>query len=590
MLIPRRKLEIFVRDIANQCFSSRQNRANRGTFFQNYFQSGSADQSNAAMFNKTFTSMDDLESLLYSPVSLRFHIGDPDNPNLLNEAKGRAASSKLRAYARRSDTDTMISAAVRVGLVKGKGFIKQLWKGSDFAPQLIQPESLGVMNESWTCLDENMEAFAHTMMITPHQFLRLIQNHRDRDDLFKKAKRYTRESAGGLPDTQNAAMQVVVGGLYPFQPAGIAPNGMRGVVDWMSQPRAELAAEIQQSMLELVEVWVWDDERQDWATFQIVGNDILVLGKYALVNAFAWDPSTGKSVDCLKGQHPFSEFCTNPVDDYFWGRSEISHLIGLQEAINARIIGTNKMLRKQEDPATKFIGSTGVNQVALSRFRKPGGYWTETNPNAKVEHDQTTIPQDIWASLHEYERMFDDVMGLPPIARGKGEAGVRSAQHANTLVRQFSPRFKDRALLTERNVEGLGGKMLDLARAHDSRKLTAWVAKDAAGIQGDALDIFTTPPAPGLVPVRFLFGDLPEELTLTVDSHSSSPAFAAESRGLHFDLLKVGAEGPEELVEHVDVTDPEELQMSITRRNIARAQAEKEKEAIKLLGHGGRRH
>ena len=48
--------------------------------------------------------------------------------------------------------------------------------------------------------------------------------------------------------------------------------------------------------------------------------------------------------------------------------------------------------------------------------------------------------------LHEYERMFDAVMGLPPIARGKGDTGVRSKSHADTLVRQFSPREHDDVL------------------------------------------------------------------------------------------------------------------------------------------------
>ena len=110
MIIPRRKLEGFVRDIVNQCFSSRQERTNRGQFFQNYFTTGAADPANAAMFNKVYASIDDLESLLFSPVSLRFKIADPDNPNVLNEAKGRAGASRIRHHARKSDTDTMISA------------------------------------------------------------------------------------------------------------------------------------------------------------------------------------------------------------------------------------------------------------------------------------------------------------------------------------------------------------------------------------------------------------------------------------------------------------------------------------------------
>ena len=584
MDIPRRKLEGFVRDTADQCFSSRAERINRGEFFQNYFTTGSSDVTSPALYNKVFASVDDLESLLYSPVSLRFHIGDPDAPNALNEAKCRAASAKLRTFARQSETDTMISDANRVGLVKGKGVIKQLFKRGSFSPSLIQPEDMGVLRENVTQLDENMEAFAHTMLITTHQFARLVSNHVDKADLMRKARRYVNPSTGSTR-MKNAAMPVSIGGLHPFQAAStVSASGLRGMVNWMAQPKPSLAPEVEQSLLELQEVWVWDDAREDWATFQIVGDDMLIMGKYQIINALAYDPQTKQSVAMLKGVHPFREFCANPVDDYFWGRSEISHLIGLQEAINARIAGINRLLRLQEDPTTKFVGSTGVNQTALARYRKPGGYWTDTNPNAKIEKDVVTIPQDLWGSLHEYERMFDDMMGLPPVAKGKGESGVRSNNHAQTLVRQFSPRFKDRALLTERSVEALGGLMLDLARAHDDRKLTAWVPQKEAGVEASEPDPLTVAPATGLVEVKFRFADLPENVTLTIDSHSSSPAFSQDAKALAFDLLKVGAMSAAELVEHVDATDPDELQMGIMRREIARAEAEKQKAVLKAMG------
>jgi hypothetical protein len=152
----------------------------------------------------------------------------------------------------------------------------------------------------------------------------------------------------------------------------------------------------------------------------------------------------------------------------------------------------------------------------------------------------------------------------------------------------FSPRFKDRALLIERDVEQLGALMFDLARANVSKKLTAWIPADAAGIESGATEEelkILIPPAKGLVPVFFQFADLPDDLTLTIDSHSSSPAFSQDAKALVFDLLKVGGMGPEEAVDHLDVGDPDELRMSILRRNIAKAEAQKEAEQTKLLSH-----
>lgn len=594
MRIPRSKrLTQFVRETASACLSSRKDRMNRGFFYQNYVDTGSADPANPAMYNKLFVSLDDLESLLFSPVSLRFHIGDPDIPNIVNEAKGRAAAARLRNFYRRCDADSMLSQAVNCGLTKGKGIIKQSFNKAEMATWLVQPEDFGVLRENYTKLDENMGAFAHPMLITLDQYAHLVAGKPDRAELMKKIKNYTRESVGGLSDTRGTAMNIVVGGLYPLQAASQGNNGVnptRGLVDWMGQPRPQLDPRVEQSLIELEEVWIWDDERDDWATFQIVGDDLLVMGRESIQNALAFDPTTLTSAPCLKGVHPYSTFCPNPVPTYFWGASEVGRLIYLQEAINARIVGTNKMLRMQEDPTTKFVGSTGVNQLALSKYKKPGGHYVEGNPQAKIEKDVTNIPQDLWVSLHEYERMFDEMMGLPPVAKGHGEKGVRSGNHAEALLRMFSPRFKDRALLIERDIEHCGSLTLDLARAHVDKRLVAWVPAEAAGLENVASPdeiALLIPPAKGLVPVWFSFADLDDDVTLTVDEHSSSPAFSAEAKSLVFDMLKTGIMSPIDAVEHLDVTDPEALQAGILRREIAKSEAAEKEQATKLALHQG---
>jgi hypothetical protein len=213
-----------------------------------------------------------------------------------------------------------------------------------------------------------------------------------------------------------------------------------------------------------------------------------------------------------------------------------------------------------------------------------------------VENDAPQIPESIYVSLHETERMFDEMGGLPPIARGHGEAGVRSAGHAETLVRMFSPRFKDRALLVERDVEGLLALMLDIAKAHVAEKIVAWCPKDAAGMEAGEVNPLIVPPAPGLVPVEFSFADLNADLSLMVDSHSSSPAFSQEGKALTFDLLKIGALTPEDVVTRVDVDNPEDLIAGLQRREAAKAmeiEALKQSDpeaAKKLIAGGGKKH
>ena len=242
-------------------------------------------------------------------------------------------------------------------------------------------------------------------------------------------------------------------------------------------------------------------------------------------------------------------------------------------AINARVNGINRILRLQEDPPKKFQGTNGVNQNVLAKLNKPGGYFSDSNPNANVQNMAPEISGDLRASHHEYERMFDEMGGLPPIAKGHGESGVRSQGHAETLVRMFSPRFKDRALLVERDVESCGGLVLDLCRAHVDKKMLAWMPPEAAGVEKMVEPIpFIRPPVQGQVPVQFAFGDLDDDVKVAVDSHSSSPAFAMEAKQLAFDLLKVGAMDAIQLVEHLDAPDQEALIAGIERRAAQQAQ------------------
>jgi hypothetical protein len=569
--------------------ASRAERQQRNEFFDTFALVGSSDPNMPALYNKTHASLDDLESLLFSPVALRFQIGDPDIPNIVNEAKGRSAASRIRKMFRQTDLDSLVSQAVGVALRKASSLIKLTANKRTFTPTLIQPEDFGVMHENHTKLDADMEAFNHRMLITPSQFMRLIKDRPDETELKELAKTHMNPTSGQMKDASAVGMNVTTGGMYPFQPQGSAsPATSRGVVDWMQSPKPYTDPSVSSQMLEMDELYVWDDERNNWATFQIIGDNILIAGKYQTLNVYSYNSEARQDAPELIGDHPFNHFCVNPMPGYFWGFSEVTRLVLLQEAINSRLTGINKLLRKQEDPATKFVGSTGVNQVTLSRYNKPGGYFTDTNPNAKIERDNVTIPADLWGSMHEYERMFDEMMGLPPVAKGQGEAGVRSAQHAETLVRMFSPRFKDRALLVERDVERLGGSFLELARVHLDEKLFAWVPKEQAGVEDTSTKEelkLLIPPVPGTVPVMFTFGDLPSNVTLTIDAHSSSPAFSADAKALAFDLVKVGAMDAAQLVDHVDAPDPDELRAAIQRRDVAKAEAAKAEQQIKLLTH-----
>lgn len=561
MRLPSKRIGEFAHDLISQCLTSRDDRLQRGAMYRNLYLTGD-DNADPATYNKTYPYIDNLSSYLYSPVELRFNIEHYGYSNAVDRAMMNAGTAELHKQIRRSNLEIKMEDAVTWALVKGKSFIKNLWTVDGFQPYLIQPEMMGVLREDLGSLDEQ-EAFTHTVYLSPERFLEMIKYHPKRNELMKKVKKYINPGKGDdSPEKTNNLKQVILGGLQPYQVAGGGSrnSSQRGVVNWLTGPYPDLAPELLQKLIRLDELWVWDDDRDDWTTIQMVGQDCVIEGEDFHRNIFAdqFDPDnkeiSTKTVkdNPLSGEHPFREICPNQIDGYFWGRSEICNIALLQKSINMRVNGINSILRLQEKPPRFFKGGQGVTASQYSKLSKPGGYLSDSNPNATIQTLAPELPQGLWESLHEFEKMFDEMAGFTPALQGKGEAGVRAGGHAETLVRTASPRFKDRALIVERQIEAIGSLALDMLKAHLPYKIEAWTEKKKAGIFASLMpsNWLEEPPVKGMVPIEFLIHDLPEDCKVVVDSHSSSPAFSHETRALLFDLFKAGAVKPETLVMH----------------------------------------
>ncbi len=587
MRIPtNKKVGYFAQDVFSNCTSSRAERLERGAFFRNLYLTGDPS-GDPAIYNETFAFVDTLASYLYSPVELRFVIDCYGSANPLERAKMRAAGSEFHKNFRRSNTDTLIESAVLWGLVKGKSFVKNKWTMQGFKDQIIQPEMIGVLEENLDSLDDQ-DAFCQTTYITPDKLFRLLKGNSDRDNIMRKAVAYGK-AGGGTDNTEhdNNLRQIVVGGLQPYQTQGNG-TGARGEVRWLEGPRPQFAADVAANLIPFHELWIWDDDRAtddqdgEYTTIQFIGPDVVIAGELTHRNLFAdqYDPKNREKKTLpsehnpLAGHHPYSEICPNPLDGYFWGRSELCNVALLQKAINARVNGIGTMLRRQEDPPKFFSGVAGIKQAAYSMIKKAGGYFADSNPNAKVTDLYPNLPEGIWESLHEYQAMYDRMAGFTPTMSGRGDKGIRSGSHADALTRNASPRFKDRALLVERQIEALGSKKLDMLKAHVAYPITAWIEKAQAGIEGEVppSDFQEAPPVPGMVPVEFTFYDLDDGCKISIDSHSASPAFAEEQRTLLFDLLKVGAADHEDLIQHTHPPGADAMLEKIKTKQVAQAQ------------------
>ena len=581
--IPKRALGTWCKDIIQQCTASQKLRVQRGAALRNLFLTGD-DSGNPQTYPKTNTYIENLSAYNYSPVELRFSIETYGTEQADEAAMATAASSRLHREIRRGGVDVALDDAVLWSLVKGKAFIKLLWTTAGLEPYIVQPELMGVLREDLSTLDEQ-EAFVHQTFVTLGRFEQIIQGHPDFDSLMRKAASYVQSSDTESPDRANMLKEVILGGLNPFQmPGQTAAPRPQGLVDWLGGPNPLFSPKVLASLIRLDELWVRDADRDgEWTTLQLIADDAVIEGKHLHRNVFA-DPSdvTDKKLleksrtdNPLSGKTPFIEFCSNPLHGYFWGISSLSNVALLQASMNARVNGIQGILRRQENPPRVFIASQSINQAAYAKLNKPAGYLTEPSPNAKIETLAPQMPADIWADVEFLERMYDDMGGFTPTVSGRGEKGVRSGAQAETLVRTSSPRFKNRALRIERSVEEVGALVLDIMKARIPDKLAGWVqAGDFAPSAAPKAwwSIFLGPPSPGAQRVEFYLCDLPEGFKVTVDSHSSSPAFSLEARELAFALFKAGAINAAELIALTHPPHEETLINTAKKREIEEAQ------------------
>lgn len=587
MRIPQTKVGRFAKEVFDSCSASRVERIQRGAVFRNILLTGDVN-GETQPYNETWAFMDNLASFLYSPVELRFVIDCYGSSNPKDRAIMRAATSEFHKQFRRGNTDTLLEDAVLWALDKGKTFIKNSWTSQGFKDILVQPEMMGVLEENLSSL-EDQDAFCHTTYLTPDKLWRMLRTHPDRNELMRKATKYVMQGQGDDdPERSNALRQIVVGGMQPYNVQGQGSSNARGQVRWLDAPTPTFASSVKADLIPVHELWIWDDERDndkeeidgEYTTIQFIGEDVVLFGDLVHRNLFAdqYDPKNTQkktkptSMNPLAGHHPFTEICPNQLDGYFWGRSEICNIGLLQKYINSRIEGINQMLRRQEDPPKFFSGVQGIKSQAYSIMKKAGGYFTDSNPNAKVQDMYPQLPEKLFESLHEFLQMFDRMAGFTPTMSGRGEAGVRSAGHSDALTRNASPRFKDRALVIERQLDTMGALKLDMLKAHVPYSMTAWMPKNEAGLEGAIPpDIQEQPPVEGMAPVEFMFYDLPDNCKVSVDSHSSSPAFGQETKTLLFDLLKTGAIDQEHLLMHLHPPGGDSAIEALERKKVEQA-------------------
>jgi hypothetical protein len=608
MFIPTKNVEGFFAETVNICTADRIERIQRGSACRNLFLTGD-EGGQPAIYNKTNDSIEDLSAWTFSSVDLRYLLRFPGGGSALQRAMCRAASHELLEQSRATDLDTTCEEATTWSYVLGKTFVKMLWTVDGLSPHLIMPEQMGVYNPGILDLD-GQEAFVHSAWILPDQLKIHLRNHPDARNVFRKIMaQATVKQTGDSPDQINQYKQVLLGGFQPYTGQGgigttqTAPAF--GIAQWMNT-NPTYSPEMVRQLIRIDELWVRDDQstdnegRRDWTTLIGSGN-VVIFGKEQRMNIFSstYDPnSTDPRAAAIEDnplafQHPFVEFCPNLMQGNFWGRSELNNLALLQVQLNNRVNGINKLLRLQEDPPIMFLAGSMKDDKSKAKLTKPGGWLHDPDVTAKAPSVLApNLPQGLYDSLQQNERMFDVMTGMTPTLQGMASPSVRSHGQTGQLTSNATPRFKKKAIRVERSAQAAAAKLYNLLRAKSTDLITAWVMPgqdQSPWLKGKMIDPSVEPPAPGMKGFQFYMYEMPANVRVMVDGHSASPAFGEESQDKAILLRKGNAIGTPSFIEAINPPDAEALVAEAETAEIAAAAAQQQ-QAAQAAANGGQPH
>ena len=498
-------------DVINKCLVSREERKGDYTTLRSYYLFGTSPEQPPAYFNKIHPHLDQLTSFLYSAETTRFSINLGAAVPIIEQDKTPVLTKALNDEWLNSNADQVFSMALQWALVYNTTYIK-LVVNKGIHPYMIEPASIGVLREDIPYTDRQ-EAIVQTYYITKSELAARLYSHPKRQQIMDRVTTGIKISDNDMPEAVN---RIVMSQTNPTIYGNINMDlyGMNRYI-----PR------IAEDTVEMKEMWLWNDDTQDYQVVTMASPDIVVYDR------------PGASM-FLKGECPFIQICPNPQYDYLWGQSECQRLILLQELRNSRMTEILDLLSKQVSPPTVYSGVSGIVDEKFMALNRAGTFIASDMPGAKVDRLSPDMPSNLFEVIHEVDAMFAEASGISNVLSGKGESGVRSQGHASQLARLGSSRIKKRALIIEDSLEKVATLYLKLMQVYDDTHFVDTNGK------------------------KFIAEQFTKDFTVKVDAHSNSPIFTEDLKQLAFNLFKTGSIDKESLL---DLVEPPMKQLLIEK-------------------------
>ena len=532
MRIPSNELlrEQFYRDLIEKCMVSLQDRKGDYASLRSWFLFGSGPDESPTIFNKIYPHIDQLTSFLYSAETTRFSINVGASVPDQEHIKVPRLTLALNDEWLNSNADQVFSSALTWSLVFNSTFIKLVYNNG-IHPYMVEPASIGVLRED-TPYTDRQEALVQTYYITKSELYNRLYSHPKRESIVKRITTSVHTKTEDLPEGVD---RIIMSQSNPTIYGNVNLD-----LFGMNRYKARVAEET----VKMYELWVWNDETQDYQCVTMAEPDIFIYDR------------PGASM-FLKGELPFVQLCPNPQFDYYWGQSEVQRLVFLQQLRNNRMTEILDLLSKQVNPPTALTGFTGILDEKNFALNRAGGLLASDMPNAKAERLAPDMPSSLFEVIHEVDNMFSEASGISSVLQGKGESGVRSSGHASQLARLGSSRAKKRALIIEDSLEKVATLYLKLMQAYDKTHF-----KDEDGHP--------------FIPEQFT-----KDYVVKVDAHSNSPIFTEDLRQLAFNLFKAKAIDTESLLDLLEPPMKQLLKDKLKKKEAASANQPQQQEPPK---------
>ncbi|MHB8406327.1 MAG: portal protein [Gammaproteobacteria bacterium] len=527
-----------IREVLQKCTVSLTDRQNTYSNLRSWYLYGTDD--GRARYNKLYPHIGTLAAYLYAQESTRFGISlGPTAPqDALAEAE--AVADRLREVWHDSGGDALTASEVRWSLVYGCALLKFIWQNNEITVFGVDPGSFGVYREELNSLDRQ-EAVVHLFKMDKAALAAIfIAGGKSVDEAQALVAGFGPKQSEDSGVPQNYVGQLVVGLQNPIQLTAPAAGEIAGGITGIGASDVSYTPNSEAEVLELQELWIWDDETKDYRVVTLIEKDFVLFDR---PNIF------------LKGELPFVPIVPDPLDDYFWGYSQVDALTPLQNWREKRMNQLDRLFQRQVNPPMVFSGFMGgvQDEKAASVMRRGGILANSQTPGAKVEMLYPQMPPEAFGEINQIDEMFSETIGLSQTLQGAAQPGVRSAGHASLLMQSGSGRLIRRALNIEAALERAGSLLLKMLKVHDAEVLRTGLG------------------------YRFIAKLFTDDCSVRISSHSSSPLFAGQLEAQALQLMELGIIDGDS---YLDMTDPP---MSSVLRQRLRDREQKKQQEIAAI-------